>query len=201
MIRSMIYVTVALVALIGLAAFDMVKGAVTGGTEAHYSVTTSMPDFYRLTAKTLDGQTFEFSSLKGKRVLIVNTASRCGYTPQYKKLQALHEAHAGDDFVILGFPCNQFGRQEPGSAGEISEFCTKNYGVEFQMMEKVDVKGDNQHPVYGWLCDAKSNGVGNHDVGWNFHKFLVDGEGHLISSLKSGANPMGDQIVAFAQGK
>ena len=159
MIRSMIYVTVALVALIGLAAFGMFKGAVTGGTEAHYSVTTSMPDFYRLTAKTLDGQTFECSSLKGKRVLIVNTASRCGYTPQYKKLQALHEAHAGDDFVILGFPCNQFGRQEPGSAGEISEFCTKNYGVEFQMMEKVDVKGDNQHTVYGWLCDAKSNGV------------------------------------------
>lgn len=201
MIRSMIYVAVALVALIGLAAFGMFKGAVTGGTESHYSATTSMSDFYSLTANTLDGQTFEFSSLKGKRVLIVNTASRCGYTPQYKKLQALHEAHAGEDFVILGFPCNQFGRQEPGSAGEISEFCTKNYGVEFQMMEKVDVKGDNQHPVYGWLCDANSNGVGNHDVGWNFHKFLVDGEGRLISSLKSGANPMGDQIVAFAQGK
>lgn len=201
MIRSMIYVAVALVALIGLAAFGMFKGAVTGGTESRYSATTSMSDFYSLTANTLDGQTFEFSSLKGKRVLIVNTASRCGYTPQYKKLQALHEAHAGEDFVILGFPCNQFGRQEPGSAGEISEFCTKNYGVEFQMMEKVDVKGDNQHPVYGWLCDANSNGVGNHDVGWNFHKFLVDGEGRLISSLKSGANPMGDQIVAFAQGK
>lgn len=201
MIRYMIYFAVALISLIGLFAFGMFKGAVTGGTEAHYPATTSMMDFYTLSATTLEGEAFEFSKLKGKRVLIVNTASRCGYTPQYKKLQALHEAHAGDDFVILGFPCNQFGRQEPGTADEISEFCTKNYGVEFQMMEKVDVKGANQHPVYNWLCNAESNGAGNHEVGWNFHKFLVDGEGHLVSSLKSGANPMGDEILAFAQGK
>ena len=201
MIRSMIYLLVALVSLFGLVAFGMLKGAVTGGTEAHYSPTPSMSDFYSLTANTLDGQAFDFSELKGKRGLIVNTASRCGYTPQYKKLQELHAAHAGENFVILGFPCNQFGRQEPGTAGEISDFCSKNYGVEFQMMEKVDVKGSGQHPVYSWLCNLGNNGVGDHQVGWNFHKFLIDSDGRLVSSLKSGANPMGGEILAFAQGK
>ena len=89
---------------------------------------------------------------------------------------------------------------EPGSAGEIAEFCTKSYGVSFQMMSKVDVKGDGQHPVYAWLCKAAQNGVGDHKVGWNFHKFLVDEEGRLVSSLKSGADPMGKEIVAFASG-
>ena len=158
-------------------------------------------EFHALSATTLDGQNFNFAQLKGKRVLIVNTASRCGYTPQYGKLQSLFDQYGGEDFVILGFPCNQFGRQEPGTAGEIGEFCSKNYGVTFQMMEKVDVKGDNQHPVYGWLCNASNNGVGDHKVAWNFHKFLVDGEGRLIASLKSGADPLGDEITAFASGK
>ena len=198
--RTLMSIALAIVALISLAAFTMYKGALLGGSEAHYTPTASMSDFYALTATTLDGGDFDFVQLQGKRVLIVNTASRCGYTPQYKKLQALHEAHGGDDFVILGFPCNQFGRQEPGSAGEIAEFCTKNYGVSFQMMSKVDVKGDDQHPVYSWLCKAEQNGVGDHKVGWNFHKFLVDAEGHLVSSLKSGADPMGEEIVAFASG-
>ena len=138
---------------------------------------------------------------EGKALLIVNTASRCGYTPQYKKLQALHEQHGGEEFVILGFPCNQFGRQEPGSASEIGEFCSKKYGVTFQMMSKVEVRGNDQHPVYSWLCDASKNGVGDHNVGWNFHKFLVNGEGRLVASLKSGADPLGDEIAGFAAGR
>ena len=198
--RNIMSLAFALIAFFSLAAFTKYKGALTGGSEAHYTSTTSMSDFHALSATTLDGANFDFAQLEGKRVLIVNTASRCGYTPQYKKLQALHQAHGGEEFVILGFPCNQFGRQEPGSAGEIAEFCTKNYGVSFQMMSKVDVKGDGQHPVYAWLCNAAQNGVGDHKVGWNFHKFLVDAEGRLVSSLKSGADPMGQEIVAFASG-
>lgn len=199
--RTLMSIALATVALISLAAFTKYKGALIGGSEAHYTPSAAMSDFHALSATTLDGADFDFAQLKGKRVLIVNTASRCGYTPQYEKLQALHEAHGGEAFVILGFPCNQFGRQEPGTAGEIAEFCTKNYGVSFQMMAKVDVKGDGQHPVYSWLCNADQNGVGDHKVGWNFHKFLVDGEGRLVSSLKSGANPMGEEITAFASGR
>ncbi len=201
MMKSLMYTALFVVALIGLAAFGIFNGAILGGTEAFYSPTTSMSDFHNLSSTTLDGQPFSFQDLKGKKVLIVNTASRCGYTPQYKKLQELQVQHGGEEFVILGFPCNQFGRQEPGSAGEISDFCSKNFGVTFQMMSKVDVKGDNQDPVYSWLCNAAENGVGDHKVGWNFHKFLVDAEGNLVASLKSGEDPMGERIVNFATGK
>lgn len=199
--RTVMSIALAAIALVSLAAFGTYKGAILRGTEARYPLTVAMSAFHSLTATTLDGETFDFTQLKGKRVLIVNTASRCGYTPQYKKLQALHEQHGGEEFVILGFPCNQFGRQEPGSASEIGEFCSKNYGVTFQMMSKVEVRGNGQHPVYSWLCNASENGVGDHSVGWNFHKFLVDGEGRLVASLKSGADPLGDEIAGFAAGR
>ena len=158
-----------------------------------------MDNFHDLTAKTLEGAQFDFAALKGKRVLIVNTASRCGFTPQYADLEKLNQEYGGDDFVILGFPCNQFGRQEPGSAGEIATFCEKNYGVSFQMMEKVDVKGSEAHPVYQWLCEKERNGVEDHKVAWNFHKFLVDEKGRLIASLRSGVGPLDDVIVDFAK--
>ena len=157
--------------------------------------------FYDLKASTLEGEDFSFESLRGKRVLIVNTASKCGFTPQYAGLEALHEAHAGDNFVILGFPCNDFGRQEPGSAEEIAEFCSRNYGVSFQMMEKVHVKGEDQHPVYTWLTTQELNGVDDHKVGWNFHKFLVDENGDLVASLRSGVGPDSEEIVRFASGE
>lgn len=196
-----VFIALAIFALSALFAFTTFKGALLGGTEAHYPHSASMSSFYSLSATTLDGRPFEFEQLKGKRVLIVNTASRCGYTPQYAKLQSLHEAHGGEDFVILGFPCNQFGRQEPGSSEEIGSFCSENYGVTFQMMAKIDVRGADRHPVYAWLCSADQNGAGDHSVGWNFHKFLVDEEGHLKASLKSGADPMGAEIVGFAQGQ
>lgn len=201
--RMIMSTALAVVALISLAAFSVYKGAILGGSEARYTMTetVTMTDFHSLTATTLDGEPFDFAQLKGQRVLIVNTASRCGYTPQYKKLQALFEQEGGDGFTILGFPCNQFGRQEPGTASEIGEFCSNNYGVTFQMMEKVYVKGKDQHPVYAWLCNAAQNGVGDHSVGWNFHKFLVDGDGRLVASLKSGADPLGAEIAGFAAGR
>ena len=115
----------------------------------------AMASFHDLTAETLEGDAYAFSDLKGKRVMIVNTASRCGYTPQYGPLEELHDKYKDQGLVILGFPCNQFGMQEPGSSSDIREFCTRNYGVSFQMMSKVDVKGDNQHPVYA--VDAKKS--------------------------------------------
>ena len=156
--------------------------------------------FYNLKASTLEGNAFDFESLKGKRVLIVNTASKCGFTSQYKDLEDLHQKHGGDDFVILGFPCNDFGNQEPGSAEEIATFCERNYGVSFTMMEKVHVKGAEIHPVYAWLTQSELNGVDDHRVGWNFHKFLVDENGQLSASLRSGVGPDSKEILGFATG-
>ena len=178
---------------LGLSAWKLYNCSVT------YTPQNAMENFHDLTATTLEGAQFDFAELKGKRVLIVNTASRCGFTPQYADLEKLNQEYGGDDFVILGFPCNQFGRQEPGSAGEIATFCEKNYGVSFQMMEKVDVKGSEAHPVYQWLCEKERNGVEDHKVAWNFHKFLVDEKGRLIASLRSGVGPLDDVIVDFAK--
>jgi glutathione peroxidase len=157
--------------------------------------------FYDFKVTDINGEEFEMSSLKGKRVLIVNTASECGYTPQYKTLQELYEKHGGDKFVIIGFPCNQFGGQEPGSNEEIKSFCEKNYGVSFPMMDKVDVKGDDVHPLYNWLTEEDLNGVDDARVSWNFNKFLIDENGNWVAHHGSGKSPMSDEIVAFATGK
>jgi len=178
---------------IGLSAWKLHKSS------AIYAPQPAMENFHDLSATTLEGAPYSFDQLKGKRVLIVNTASRCGFTPQYADLEQLNKEYGGDDFVILGFPCNQFGRQEPGSSGEIATFCEKNYGVSFQMMEKVDVKGADAHPVYQWLSEKTRNGVEDHKVAWNFHKFLVDEEGRLVASLRSGVSPLDATIVDFAK--
>ena len=178
---------------IGLSAWKLHKSS------AIYAPQPAMENFHDLSATTLEGAPYSFDQLKGKRVLIVNTASRCGFTPQYADLEQLNKEYGGDDFVILGFPCNQFGRQEPGSSGEIATFCEKNYGVSFQMMEKVDVKGADAHPVYQWLSEKARNGVEDHKVAWNFHKFLVDEEGRLVASLRSGVSPLDATVVDFAK--
>jgi glutathione peroxidase len=176
------------------------------GWKAYAEVNTYNPmkspvDFYSLSCKTLDGADFQFEQLKGKRVLIVNTASKCGFTKQYEGLQNLHETYSGDDFVILGFPCNDFGNQESGSQEEIGAFCSANFGVEFQMMEKVKVKGSKKHPVYVWLTSEAENGVSDHSVKWNFHKFAVDQQGSLVGSMRSGVKPSDKEITDFAAGK
>ena len=132
---------------------------------------------------------------------MVNVASRCGFTRQYKGLEELYRQYKDKGLVICGFPCNQFGRQEPGTASDIREFCTRNYGVSFPMMAKVDVKGDDQHPVYAWLTQKELNGSGDHSVRWNFHKFLVNEQGELVAALGSGADPLGDEVLAFAEGR
>lgn len=145
---------------------------------------------YDISIKSLDGATqLKMSDYKGKYIIVVNTASECGYTPQYKDLQAFNETYKDKNIVILGCPCNQFGGQEPGTATEIGAFCQKNYGVTFQLTEKIDVKGNGQHPLYQWLTQKSKNGAGDFEVKWNFNKFIISPEGKLLSYFGSGVKP------------
>jgi glutathione peroxidase len=144
----------------------------------------------------LDGSTIDFSKYKGKKVLIVNTASECGYTPQYADLQKLYEAHKSN-LVIVGFPANNFGGQEPGTNTEIKEFCKKNYGVTFPMAGKVSVKGDDIHPIFKWLTTKSENGVLDAEIKWNFTKFLLDEKGKLIAVFPSKVNPNSEEITKY----
>lgn len=161
------------------------------------SLSANSQSFYDFKVKTLEGEVFDFSTLKGKKVMIVNTASKCGYTPQYKDLQALYEEHGDDNFVIIGFPANNFMNQEPGSASDIREFCSKNYGVTFPMMEKISVKGDDMHPLYKWLTSKSKNGVLDSEVRWNFQKYLIDENGKLIEMLLPKENPKSEKVTSW----
>ncbi|MDW3190821.1 MAG: glutathione peroxidase [Cytophagales bacterium] len=156
--------------------------------------------FYDHQAEAIDGTPIEFSQYKGKKLLIVNTASRCGYTPQYEDLQLLHEQF-GDKITILGFPANNFGAQEPGTNDEIAQFCKANYGVTFQMFAKIDVVGSSQHPVYQWLTNPDLNGKNSQAPTWNFCKYLIDENGNLVTFLGAGTNPGEDVIMNFVQSK
>jgi glutathione peroxidase len=147
------------------------------------------PSLYDLKMNSLEGKSIDFSQYKGKTLLIVNTASECGYTPQYADLQKLQEAY-GSKIVILGFPANNFGGQEPGTNTEIASFCKKNYGVTFQMFEKISVKGSDQHPLYAWLKEKAGQ-----EPSWNFCKYLVKPDG-TVKFFKSSVNPMDSQITA-----
>jgi glutathione peroxidase len=150
--------------------------------------------FYDFKMTSIDGKEIDFSSFKGKKVLIVNTASKCGYTPQYKDLQALHEQY-GDRLVILGFPANNFGNQEPGSNDEIAGFCEEKFGVSFQMMEKISVKGVDMHPLYRWLTNPEENGWNDKAPSWNFNKYLIDEEGNLVEYFPSRVKPMSNTLT------
>ena len=153
------------------------------------------------TVSTLEGEAFDLAQLIGKKVLIVNTASKCGFTPQYERLQKLYEQYGGEDFVVIGFPANNFLRQEPGSNEEIREFCTLNYGVTFPMMAKISVKGKDMHPVYQWLTKKELNGFKDSKVKWNFQKYLVDEEGKLVGMLPPMADPLSEGIINWITGK
>lgn len=162
---------------------------------------TPTSSIHQFKAKTIDGELLDFSSLKGKKVLIVNTASKCGFTPQYKELEALFEKYKDKNFVIVGFPCNQFGGQEPGTSSDIKEFCTKNYGVTFTMMEKIDVKGDSVCEIYKWLTSKEKNGVESSSVKWNFQKYMIDENGFLVDYVVSLKKPDCAKIVKWIEGK
>jgi glutathione peroxidase len=144
----------------------------------------------------LSGGTIDFSQFKGKKILIVNTASKCGFTPQYEYLEKLYEKYK-DKLVIVGFPANNFGSQEPGTNDEIKAFCTKNYGVTFPMAAKVSVKGEDIAPIFKWLTNKTENGVMDADIKWNFTKFLLDENGNLLAKFDSNVAPMSDDIVKY----
>lgn len=156
---------------------------------------------HQFSTKTLDGKDFSFASLAGKKLLIVNTASECGFTPQYKELQELYDAFKDKNFVVIGFPCNDFGGQEPGTAAEIQTFCSKNYGVTFPMMEKVIIKGNKQSEIYTWLCNKSLNGKEDAEVKWNFSKFLINENGDYVKHLPSQVKPMDPEITSWIEGK
>ena len=141
-------------------------------------------------------EVLDFSQFAGKKIMIVNVASKCGFTPQYKELQALYEQYKGE-LVIVGFPCDQFMGQELNSETSIEEFCKANYGVSFPMTTMVNVKGKDQHPIYQWLTKKALNGKGDYEVSWNFNKFLIDENGKLIAHFPSKVTPYDDQIVSL----
>lgn len=147
----------------------------------------SVSDIYSFKANALDGTAIDFNKYKGEVLLIVNTASKCGYTPQYKGLEELHKKFGSKGLKVLGFPCNQFGAQEPGSSDEIGAFCQRNYGVEFQMFEKIDVNGKDAHPLYRYLTGAENGDI--KPIKWNFTKFLVDKHGVLVKRYEPDTKP------------
>ncbi len=161
------------------------------------TIVFSQQSFYDFKVQDIDGNDFVLSSLKGKKVLVVNTASKCGLTPQYKQLEELFKAYGGEKFTIIGFPANNFMQQEPGSNKEIAEFCEKNYGVTFKMMSKISVKGDDMAPLYQWLTSKKKNGVMDSEVKWNFQKYLIDEKGHLVDVIDPRTKPDDDKIVSW----
>jgi glutathione peroxidase len=153
------------------------------------------PTIYQFKVVDLYGKTFDFASLKGKKILIVNTASKCGYTPQYEQLEAIYKKYKNNNFVIIGFPANNFGSQEPGTNAEIATFCKANYGVTFPMMSKISVKGSDMNDVYQFLTKKAKNGLKDSNVEWNFQKYLINEKGELEQVYLSGVAPTDAKIV------
>jgi len=163
------------------------------GTEARAQSQT-LHDLYAI---SIDGDTILFSAFKGMKVMVVNTASRCSLTPQYKALQELYETYGGENFIILAFPANDFANREPGDNEDIKEFCREKYGISFPIMQKTSVKGENMHPVYQWLTQASENGVADFKIKWNFQKFLIDEEGRLVDSVDPLVKPDSERVVEW----
>ena len=150
---------------------------------------------YQFKVKDLSGKEFDFASLKGKKILVVNTASKCGLTPQYENLQTIYDQYKDKNLVIVGFPANNFASQEPGTSDEIAAFCEKNYGVTFPMMDKISVKGNDMAPLYQFLTQKSKNGLEDSEVQWNFQKYLIDENGHLAKVISPKTLPTDPEIV------
>ncbi len=152
---------------------------------------------YDFKAKTIEGEEYDFSGLKGRKVMIVNIATECSLAPQLNKLQELYEEYGGDDFEIIAFPCNDFGKQEPGTNAEVLEKCESKYKISFQLMEKIKIKGDSIHPIYNWLTQSSENGVLDAKVTWNYQKFLVDKNGQVVESVAPIVGPKNNRILEW----
>ena len=159
--------------------------------------TTEQSSIHQFSIRALDSdETINFQDFQGKKILVVNVASKCGFTNQYEDLEKLYQANK-DDLVVIGFPCNQFMGQEPGSEKDIAQFCSLTYGVSFTMTEKVDVKGENAHEIYQWLTQKALNGQSDYKISWNFNKFLLDENGEILGHFESGVKPMDDKIISL----
>ncbi len=163
------------------------------------STDMKVENIYQFKVTDLSGAEYDMSNLKGKKVMIVNTASKCGLTPQYKDLEAIYEKYKGKNFVIVGFPSNNFASQEPGTNKEIGEFCERNYGVTFPMMGKISVKGDDMHDLYKFLTEKERNGLQDSKVEWNFQKYLIDENGHLVKVIEPKTLPTDESIIKWIQ--
>mgnify|MGYP006200806407 FL=1 len=164
------------------------------------TTTMEKQTIYQFKVTDLYGNEFDFASLKGKKILIVNTASECGLTPQYKDLEAIYGKYKDKNFVIVGFPANNFGAQEPGSNEQIATFCQKNYGVTFPMMGKISVKGNDKHELYKFLTEKSKNGLQDSEVEWNFQKYLINEQGELVKVLSPRVLPTDNEIVGWING-
>ena len=153
-----------------------------------------MTSIYNFKVEGIDGKTIDFAQFEGRKVMIVNVASECGYTPQYQQLQELYEA-MNEKVEIVGFPCNDFGAQEPSTNSEIKQFCTLRYGVTFPLTTKISILGENIHPIYQWLTQKALNGKFDSEVKWNFHKYLIDEEGKLFKTIPSAQSPIDAEIL------
>jgi glutathione peroxidase len=158
---------------------------------------SAQESFYDFVVEDIHGSAFDLAVLKGKKVLVVNTASGCALTPQYEKLEKLYSLYGGEDFVILAFPSNDFGNQEPGSNSEIAGFCKTEYEISFPVMAKVAIKGENKHPLYKWLTEAAKNGVEDSRVSWNFQKYMISEEGELLGHLAPWKKPDCRKITSW----
>ena len=158
-------------------------------------------NIYQFKVEDIEGNTFDFATLKGKKIMVVNTASKCGLTPQYKDLQALYDKYKDQNFVIVGFPANNFASQEPGNNEEIATFCERNYGVTFPMMSKISVKGDDMHPLYLFLTQKDKNGVEDSDVSWNFQKYLINENGEVEKVISPKTLPSDASVVNWIENK
>ncbi len=163
--------------------------------------TMERASIHQFKVQDLEGNDFDFSTLKGKKIMVVNTASKCGLTPQYKDLQAIYDKYKNDNFIIIGFPANDFMSQEPGTNDEIATFCERNYGVSFPMMNKITVKGKEMHPVYQFLTQKAKNGVADSEVEWNFQKYLLNEEGQLDMIISPRTLPTDEKITNWIEGK
>jgi glutathione peroxidase len=166
-------------------------------TTANKASSSNLPEMKEYSIESINGfGTLNLEDYRGKYLLLVNVASKCGYTPQYDALQELYEKN-GDKLMVIGFPCNQFMGQEPGTEEEIVSFCKKNYGVTFPITEKIEVKGDGQHEIYQWLTSKSENGLGDFKVSWNFNKFLISPKGKLLGHFPSSVSPLDESITTL----
>lgn len=165
-----------------------------------FTAINAQTSFYSYTVEDINGEPFALEQLKGKKVMVVNVASKCGYTKQYEQLQQVYAEYGGDDFVIIGFPANNFMKQEPGTNEEIKTFCSVNYGVTFPMMSKISVKGDDQADVYKWLTSKELNGFEDSKVKWNFQKYLISADGQLEKVISTKTSPDDEEIINWIKG-